>query len=229
MGLTSRRYSIYKIAGRKVTNELKRPGVAQDGQAPIWDNALKKYKPGAAGGGSSTTTFKFQTINYNALNTGLFTVSNGIINDLFLVEVNGDIQREGVDFNLIGQDIDFGVALPGTGTLQVFYFETLSVVKPDYTNDYKTVPTIAYTLLQSDLGKTLLFTNVNPITITVPAGLTDGFQCIVRKRNGSGVITYQNDGISSIESEGLTQSFNNTSVLVEHFSGDIYGLSGKLL
>jgi hypothetical protein len=54
MGLTSRRYSIYKIAGRKVTNELKRPGVAQDGQAPIWDNALKKYKPGAAGGGGSS-------------------------------------------------------------------------------------------------------------------------------------------------------------------------------
>jgi hypothetical protein len=54
MGLTSRRYSIYKIAGRKVTNELKRPGVAQDGQAPVWNNALKKYEPGVVGGGSST-------------------------------------------------------------------------------------------------------------------------------------------------------------------------------
>lgn len=182
----------------------------------------------SGGSGGGTTTQKNQSFDYDGTNTGVFTVSNGTIGQLLLVEVNGDVQIEGVNFTLAGQDIDFGAALPGTGTVQVFYFETLSVVKPDYTADYNPQAGTTYTLQESDLGKTITLTNAGAITITVPAGLSNGFQCVVRRRNGSGTVTYQDDGTSSIEAVGLTQAADNTSVYVQHFGSNVYGLDGNL-
>lgn len=180
------------------------------------------------GGGGGTTTLKVQSFDYDGTNTGVFEVSNGTIATLLLVEVNGDIQEEGVNFDLNGQEVDFGAALPGTGTVQVFYYEVLSIVKPDYTATYKSVADAAYTLLESDLGKTILLSNVGDITVTIPAGLSNGFQCVVRRRDGSGTVTYQDDGTSSIEAVGLIQSTDNTSVYIQHFGSNVYGLDGNL-
>lgn len=179
-------------------------------------------------GGGGTTTLKFQAFDYINPASLEFTVSNGTIGDLLLVEVNGGIQREGVDFTRAGQVLNFGTALPGTGTVQVFYFETLSLVKPDYTADYNQQTGTTYTLQESDLGKTILLSNAGAITITVPAGLSNGFQCVVRRRSGSGTVTYQDDGTSSIEAEGLIQATDNTSVYIEHFGSNEYGLTGPL-
>ena len=183
----------------------------------------------SGGSGGGTTTYKFQAFDYDGTNTGVFTVSNGTISQLLLVDVNGDVQIEGVNFTVAGNVIDFGAALPSTGTVQIFYFESLSVVKPDYTADYNPQAGVSYTIQESDLGRTILLSNAGAITITIPAGLSNGFQCVVRRRNGSGTVTYQDDGTSSIEAVGLIQSNDNTSVYIQHFGSNIYGLDGNLI
>jgi hypothetical protein len=209
------------VIADNTTYELKR-GLASTN---ILDNSNWQVM---ASGGGGTTTLKSQAFAWAGGNTGQFTVSNGTIDTLLLVEANGSIQREGVDFTITGQLIDFGGALPGTGTLTVFYFEALSLVKPDYTANQKTVAGTAYTLLEADLGFTLLFTNAGAITITVPPGLSNGWQTLVRRRNGAGAIAYLAGAGVTIEAEGLNQATANTTVHVEHIGGNTFILSGNL-
>lgn len=103
------------------TYELKRGLVDND----KFNNANWQEFQGSGGG---SLTLKFQQFNYTPVNTGQFTVNNGVINTLLLVEHNGIIQREGVDFTRALNVIDFGGAIPGSGTVTVIYFETVAGV-----------------------------------------------------------------------------------------------------
>ncbi|MFN7703355.1 MAG: hypothetical protein ACK5OS_01945 [Chryseotalea sp.] len=98
------------------------------------------------GSGGGSLTLKFQAFNYNNTNTGVFTINNGTINTLMLVEVNGIIQREGVDFTRALNVIDFGAVLPGSGTVTVIYFETVSGVIYEEKLQLRTVDTSVATI-----------------------------------------------------------------------------------
>ena len=54
---------------------------------------------------------------------------------------------------------------------------------------YTTITGTSHTLAEADDGKVLLFTNGDPITLTVPAGLTLGHSCTVIQQ-GAGQITF---------------------------------------
>lgn len=53
MALTKRSYNPYQIAGKSVTAALRNPGAGEDGKVPVWNNATRRWEPGAGGGGAS--------------------------------------------------------------------------------------------------------------------------------------------------------------------------------
>lgn len=86
------------------------------------------------GGGGSSTTKKSQSINFTG-GESVFTVTNGTLDQIDLVEINGVVQVPTTDFTVSGQDVTLTTPIPGStvGTLTVHYFEGLSV-SPGYPN-----------------------------------------------------------------------------------------------
>jgi hypothetical protein len=64
-----------------------------------------------------------------------------------------------------------------------------------------------YTLLGSDNGSVLEFTNAAAITLTVPAGLPSGFQCSITQL-GTGIVTVVGSGTMTIRN---TYNYTKTS------------------
>lgn len=67
-----------------------------------------------------------------------------------------------------------------------------------------------YTILNTDNGLQLIFTNSSPITVTIPSGLTSGFNCEVLQQ-GTGQITFVGSGttlrVSSFEVLTTTERY----------------------
>jgi hypothetical protein len=92
----------------------------------------------------------------------------------------------------------------------------------------KTVTSTTYTLLSSDLGKVLLMDNALPITITVPAGLSEGFHCQV-VQEGAGQVSFL-ESSTTIHSAGneLNTRLQYSAVAVQAKATDVFLLAGDL-
>ena len=53
----------------------------------------------------------------------------------------------------------------------------------------KVISATSYTILAEDMGKCLDFTSVNPVTVTLPATMAEGFHCLVTQC-GAGKVTF---------------------------------------
>lgn len=65
------------------------------------------------------------------------------------------------------------------------------VSSPNYTTNlagFVSVATSGYTLLNTDNGRTVLFTNQSPTVVTIPAGLDPGFNCTLIQTTISGQV-----------------------------------------
>ena len=77
-------------------------------------------------------------------------------------------------------------------------------------NSVNTVGGMAYTLQSSDDGKTIVTTNILPVTITIPTGLNVGFRCeIIQSDVGSA-------SLSAAEGVTLNSVGGNLSVSERH-------------
>ena len=83
-------------------------------------------------------------------------------------------------------------ATAGTSTTQLAttaFVATESALKANLLDAYVTVTGTTYTLLLSDLGKTLRFTNAAGCTITGPNSFPEGWNCIVLQK-GAAQVTF---------------------------------------
>lgn len=97
------------------------------------------------GGGSGTDVVE-EVFTANGTDT-IFTVSTGTIDFLNFVDVNGDVQRVGIDFTLSGQDLDFGTAPNSGDVITVRFFEGFSLASSGY---YQTIYQDSTPLTQRD-------------------------------------------------------------------------------
>lgn len=119
-------YADNRIGGKNVTSLVTTPTVDENGYAIVWDNSLNAYhlQPFSGGGGSSNSKEQQFTANGS---TSSFTVSNGTITVLSFVDINGNVQLQGINYTRSGQIIDFGTNIPSGSVITVHYFENLSV------------------------------------------------------------------------------------------------------
>jgi hypothetical protein len=84
---------------------------------------------GGGGGGGSVTTKKTQSFDFIAGETE-FEVTNGTVDQLDFVEVNGNVQDPGASFTVAGNTITLTAPTEGIGTLVIHYFEDISIGAP---------------------------------------------------------------------------------------------------
>ena len=89
--------------------------------------------------------------------------------------------------------------------------------------------TTSYTILSSDNGKIINFTGSSAITVTIPAGLSTGFNCMVIQ-NGQGQIGFTNaSGVTINNRSGYTKTAGQFSIVtIVHLGNNIYITSGEM-
>ena len=92
--------------------------------------------------------------------------------------------------------------------------------------DFKEIPDAAYTFVDSDLGKVLIFTNNGGVVATVPEGLMDKWQC-VGIYSGTGIFTLDKEANVTLKTKNnaLTLTEENDPFWLAHKGADVvYGL-----
>jgi hypothetical protein len=80
-----------------------------------------------------------------------------------------------------------------------------------------------YTLLASDLGKVITLSNASAITVTVPSGLGEGFNCMCIQK-GAGQVTFSPSGTTVNNRQGHTKTAGQHAVasLVADVANNFY-------
>ena len=87
-----------------------------------------RWDAGGSGGGGSATQSKFQVFVAPG-GTSIFTVTNGVINQVNFVAINTAVQPPG-SYTLVGNAaIDFGTPIPAGYLVHIAYFQDLLVVE----------------------------------------------------------------------------------------------------
>jgi hypothetical protein len=91
--------------------------------------------------------------------------------------------------------------------------------------DIKTVSEATYTVLESDNGKMIHYTNNAGVAITLPNGLSDSHYTM-HVNKGSGDLTFSAAG--TIESVGTIIAVQYSGAMAVHEGSNVWGLYGKL-
>ena len=84
-----------------------------------------------------------------------------------------------------------------------------------------------YTLAASDNGKVVTLDNGSAITVTIPAGLVAGFNCLlVQKGAGKVTVTKAGGGSLNNRSSQTKTAGQHAIVTIVHIGGEVYILSG---
>jgi len=97
-------------------------------------------------------------------------------------------------------------------------------------NSINTVTSSGYTLLNTDNGRTVLFTNESPTTVEVPASLSPGFNCTLIQSTVSGQLTVTSGtGVAINSAYGATKTTTRYSVAgLIGIASDAYVLTGDI-
>jgi hypothetical protein len=105
------------------------------------------------------------------------------------------------------------------------------VTSPNYTTNlagFNTVSATGYTLLNTDNGRTVLFSNISGAAVLVPQGLTPGFNCTMIQL-ASGQVTVTSGVSVALDSAGSTfktaQQYAVAGVI--GVAADMYILTGE--
>lgn len=86
----------------------------------------------------------------------------------------------------------------------------------------------AYTLSSADNGLILSFNNTNPVTVTIPVGLKQGFSCLL-VQSGTAPVTVTGTGVTIHQRQNLTKTAGQYAVLsVISYVKDVFVLSGDM-
>jgi hypothetical protein len=88
--------------------------------------------------------------------------------------------------------------------------------------------TASYTLVSSDNGKIITINSSSPTTITVPSGLSIGFNCTVI-RLGTGTVTFSSSGVTINSIDNLLSiDSQHGAVSLFSYASNIFNLAGNL-
>jgi hypothetical protein len=91
-----------------------------------------------------------------------------------------------------------------------------------------TLKTTGYTLAASDNGSIINMNSSTAVTITIPTGLPDGFNCMVFQ-SGAGQIIFTGSGLTPINRNGYTKSIGqNALVTILNLGSNSVVISGEL-
>ncbi|MEM9859146.1 MAG: hypothetical protein AAF843_17435 [Bacteroidota bacterium] len=90
--------------------------------------------------------------------------------------------------------------------------------------EFKTVTGTSYSLVESDWGKVLEFTNSNSISVTLPNGLPEGFQCALVRDTGSGTVSIT--ATTTLKSSGTDITSVHEWAYVTHKAANEWRASG---
>ncbi|MGD1959136.1 MAG: hypothetical protein ACFB2Y_09780 [Fulvivirga sp.] len=90
--------------------------------------------------------------------------------------------------------------------------------------EFKTITATSYSLVESDWGKVLEFTNSNPISVTLPNGLPQGFQCALVRDTASGTVSIT--ATTTLKSSGTDITSVHEWAYVTHKAANEWRASG---
>ena len=116
------------------------------------------------------------------------------------------------DFEVFGQavDTDFQGLLGGT-TGQVLSKTSATdlaftwIEQDDTTLSFNAQTGTTYSLVQGDNGRVITMNNASAITLTIPAGLTAGFNCMI-VQYGAGTVTIAGSGVTVVNRSNYTKT-----------------------
>jgi hypothetical protein len=89
---------------------------------------------------------------------------------------------------------------------------------------FKTVTSASYTLLAEDFGRVLEFTNAGAISVTLPNGLEDGFNCTLVRDSAAGEITIS--ATTTLKGAGTKITVPNAFGVVLHTGANVWRSAG---
>lgn len=99
------------------------------------------------------------------------------------------------------------------------------VESPSYTTNLSSITSVAtsgYTLVPTDNGRTVLFTNENPTVVLIPSGLSPGFNCTLIQSTVSGQLT-----VTSGTSVALNSAYSANKTTTRYSVAGIIGVSAN--
>lgn len=85
-----------------------------------------------------------------------------------------------------------------------------------------------FTLAASDNGSVINMNSATAVTIIIPTGLPDGFNCMVFQ-SGTGQIIFAGSGLNPVNRNGYTKSIGqNALVTILHMGSNVVVISGEL-
>jgi len=119
---TQKVYTDTKIVGKNTSSLLQTPTVTEHGYLVSWDNVNSRFNLTAPVSGDSL--IKAQTFTTDG-STAVFVITNGTVEQVIAVYINGVFQTEGVHYTTSGQNVDFGTNLVTGESVTVVYAEDL--------------------------------------------------------------------------------------------------------
>lgn len=134
--------------------------------------------------------------------------------------------RVNTDWTKSGNDISYSIGnVSTTGNL------TGGSATTSKLSGFGTVVTpksAGFTFAATDNGTVINMSATTAVTITIPSGLPDGFNCMVFQ-SGTGQITFSGSGVTLINRNGYTKSIGqNALVTVLHLGSNNVVISGEL-
>ncbi len=164
-----------------------------------------------------------------AVNTNKFTVAGASGNTAVAgtLGVTGDVAVNTNKFTVAGASGNTAVAgdISMTGTGKTADFGGNAIKGYSATMNAQTGTT--YTLAATDNGKVITLDNGSAITVTIPAGLVDGFNCLlVQKGAGQVTVTKAGGGSLNNRSTQTKTAGRHAIVTIVHIGSEVYILSG---
>ena len=164
------------------------------------------------------------TVNTNKLTVAGATGNTTIAGTL---GVTGDVAVNTNKFTVAGASGNTAVAgdISMTGTGKTADFGGNAIKGYSATMNAQTGTT--YTLAATDNGKVITLDNGSAITVTIPAGLVDGFNCLlVQKGAGQVTVTKAGGGSLNNRSTQTKTAGRHAIVTIVHIGSEVYILSG---
>jgi hypothetical protein len=86
----------------------------------------------------------------------------------------------------------------------------------------------SYSLVAADNGTVISFTSATAVTLTIPTGLPDGFNCMVVQQ-GAGQVTLAGSGLTPISRNSYTKTIGQYALAtILHLGSNVVIISGEL-
>ena len=151
-------------------------------------------------------------------------ISSGVLNLAPADASNGGVLTNGTQTIAGAKTFSGNTVISGTLTGGNAASSTIS----GFAANFNSQSTTAYTLVSTDNGKILNFTNSTAGTITLPSTMPAGFNCMV-VQNGAGQLTFTGSGVTVNNRNAFNKSAGQYSIVtILYVSSTVAITSGEM-